>query len=119
MALLFALIALLFLGFGAGSTSTGASRARTAPTGAATLRFVSLSPVTVRGAHFRPGEHVRVVVHAGLDAVRERVTSRGGRFTATLPVSVDACAGAVARAIGDRGSRASAAIAIRACPPVD
>jgi hypothetical protein len=119
MALLFALIALVLLGFGAGSTSTGGSRARIAPTGGATLRFVSLSPVTVRGAHFRPGEHVRVVVHAGLEAVGERVTSRGGRFTATLPVSVDTCAGATAQAIGDRGSRASAAIAIRACPPAE
>src|SRR5207237_2242844 len=108
-------------GSSSGSSHPGAvpPQRSSAASRTATVRFVSLSPVELRGRNFRPGEHVRVVVHSGGDAARKRVNARGGHFTATLSIAADGCRGATAQATGDRGSRASAALVVRACPPAE
>jgi hypothetical protein len=105
MALL-ALLALLLL-FPTMTLSSRASESRTATPstqpGRATLKLVQVSPLTVLGRSFKPGEKVRV----SADNRRKTVTAgtRGG-FTVTFP-NANPCNGVVVTAVGSRGSRAS------------
>jgi hypothetical protein len=102
MALL-ALLALLLL-FPTMTLSANASDSSTATAGGrATLKLVAVSPLTVLGRSFKPGERVRV----STDNRRKTVIAgaRGG-FIARF-VKADPCDGLVVTAVGSRGSRAS------------
>jgi hypothetical protein len=88
--------------------------------GQATVRFIDLIPVKVRGAHFIPREDVRVTLRAG-DAKRLRTapTSASGAFTVDFGTlrKKDRCSGSVAVvAVGDRGDRAAYRLPPMACP---
>jgi hypothetical protein len=85
----------------------GSAGAATAP---ATLRFVKLIPVQVRGTHFVSRERVKVIVVAGKGKwTRTATASAGGSFTlgfGTIAAGYR-CSGAVSmRATGAFGDRA-------------
>lgn len=84
----------------------------------ASLRPVKLSPLQLKGTHFRAGEHVDLTLTVGrARMVREVRADRAGLFTVSFGlVAVDPCAGSelLVRAVGRRGSRASYK---RACKP--
>jgi hypothetical protein len=72
------------------------------------LRLLDRAPLTVTGAHFRAGEHVRIVVVATVPASRSVRASRDGSFTARFDsVSVGRCGELAVQAVGARGDRAS------------
>ncbi|MGH3103535.1 MAG: hypothetical protein ACRDN6_05500 [Gaiellaceae bacterium] len=79
---------------------------------AASLRPVSLAPLTVRGTGFVPSERVRVTLAVGRRSTHVRSVKAGsdGRFTVAfdLLLAVDPCRGTlVVTATGSRGSRAA------------
>jgi hypothetical protein len=77
-------------------------------TSRASLRLVSDSPVTFRGAGFHPHEHVKLVVIGGGRAVKYLVAGDLGGFVVRVRgVDPNACPGFSASATGDLGSRAS------------
>jgi hypothetical protein len=79
------------------------------PLAGATLR-VTLSPLVVRGLHFRAGERVRVTVSFGSQSRSRTVTANGqGSFTSGFgEIGFDRCSGALsALAVGRLGDRAS------------
>jgi hypothetical protein len=96
-----------------------ASLAVAAPASAATLRVVTTSPFTVRGAGFEARESVLVAVTAGrLHAERHVRASAGGTFAVAFArVEIRGCRGYVVRAIGSRGSVAIARSPSLRCPP--
>lgn len=72
-----------------------------------TLRITDLAPLTVRGANFKPGERIKLLVNAGKPLSRAVKAGQRGGFVAKLGVRVEgACRAAVIQAIGVRGSRA-------------
>jgi hypothetical protein len=72
-----------------------------------TLRVVDLSPLTVRGSNFAPGERVKLLVNAGGPLVRAAKAGPRGGFLKRLGVRVDPTGcGVVVQAIGRAGSRA-------------
>jgi hypothetical protein len=72
------------------------------------LRVASRSPLVVRGQGFRAGEHVAVIAITGLGPRKARVVARDGAFRVRIAVPSTGCGAAyAARAVGDRGSRAS------------
>ena len=86
----------------ASTTALGASDARRPA-----LRITDLAPLTVRGANFRPGERVKLLVNAGMPVTRAVRAGARGRFVARLGVGLDASScSAVVQAIGAAGSRA-------------
>jgi hypothetical protein len=88
---------------------------------AASLRLVTTEPLTVRGAHFRSHERVRVTEHVN-KARRSKVVraSATGAFRVVFspPYSVDPCVESLlVTAVGGRGSDAALKFPQRACPP--
>jgi hypothetical protein len=82
------------------------------------LRLVSDSPTTLRGAGFRPSERVTLVVVSNTKVRRRLAAGRGGGFVVRLPtVDANACEGLMATAIGSRGSKASYRRVRGMCPP--
>jgi hypothetical protein len=112
------LLALLLAGSSASSTASSAMPQRATAPGAAQVRFASLDPVVVRGARFRHGERVRVLLVASRKYVRVTRTSRSGAFAVTFAsVSVDRCSSAAAFAVGAAGDRAAAKVMAYGCLP--
>ena len=95
--------------------ATPASAAEATPS----LRLVTLTPLTLRGAGFAPGETVRVVLTPGRgrkQAVRTARATTAGSFRVRYElVALEPCHGfVVAAATGSHGSRATWK---RACRP--
>jgi len=80
------------------------------------LRITDLAPLTVRGANFRPGERVKLLVNAGRPITRAVRAGARGRFVVRLGVGLDAgtCSASV-QAIGAAGSRALVDLARPGC----
>jgi hypothetical protein len=94
-----AAVALLALVGGAAASGT-----------AATVRPVDLSPLTVRGARFHPGEQVtvRVIVRGGARVTKAARAGAHGAFTVRFAsLSLSACTSYWIRAAGARGSVAA------------
>jgi hypothetical protein len=95
----------------------GLASPTTATSTRAALRLGDESPLAFAGSGFRPGEHVRVVAISGRRAVRSVTAGSGGRFAVRFTgMNVNACRGASAIAVGDRGSRATYKRAPGQCP---
>jgi hypothetical protein len=78
-------------------------------------------PLTIRGAAFRPAEHVRLTIRVGAkQTTRAVVATRRGTFTATVAAAgpYDPCLETLrVSAVGAAGSRASEKLPQRACAP--
>ena len=83
--------------------------------GAPTLTVAELDPLRLAGAGFVARERVRVTVTSA-DGRRTRHVRarRGGRLRVTFR-GVDVCDGVEARAVGNRGSRASLSFSAFSC----
>jgi hypothetical protein len=93
-------------------TSTAHSQAARA-----SLRLISDSPTTLRGAGFQSREHVRLVVVGDHRAGKNLVATAAGGFVARMPgVDANACRGFSATAVGDQGTRAWFKRAPGLCP---
>jgi hypothetical protein len=93
-----------------GSSALGAGRG-------AILSIADRDPLTIRGARFAPGEHVKLFVTGqGLIVRSVRAGPRGG-FTTMFRVRLGRCDAVVIQAIGDRGHRAQVDITQTACTP--
>jgi hypothetical protein len=85
------------------------------------LRLVSNEPLTIRGAHFKAHERVRVTTH--VDAAKRSKLVRSttiGTFKVTfdVPMAFDPCVESLrVTAVGARGSDAVLKLPQRACPP--
>ena len=75
--------------------------------GKAQLMPSSLTPPSLKGTGFKPGENVTVKIVDGLKATRRVKASASGSFTVRLAARTDRCGGMTAIAVGDKGSRAS------------
>ncbi len=82
----------------------------------ATLKLSSGAPMTLRGAHFRPNERVRVTVTSMLRRTRQVTASPSGTFVVRFAGAHDRCSGLVALAVGARGSRAGLKLPPLGCP---
>jgi len=85
------------------------------------LRLVSDQPLTVRGAHFKPREKVRVTARVDMTS-RSRVvrSTATGTFKVSFdaPMAFDPCLETLrVTAVGARGSDAMLKLPQRACPP--
>jgi hypothetical protein len=88
-------------------SAAGAGAARTDTSAKASLRLVSLSPVTVRGAGFVARERVRVDLTGQVSRRRRPVASRLGSFTVRFDgVTATRCDLIRVVAVGGNGSRA-------------
>ena len=96
--------------------ATGAAAAATPPA----LRFLDLTPATVRGTHFVPREQVKVTLRAGTDTRTRTVrATAAGAFVVDFGRlrEQDRCSGSVAvTAVGTRGDRAAYKLPGMACP---
>jgi hypothetical protein len=101
-------LSLALVGVGAGD---GESRSR------ATLKLSKGIPLTLRGAHFLPGERVRVTVSNSLKRTKLVRSTSSGTFVVSFQDSLDRCNGLLALAIGARGSRATLKMPQLGCPP--
>lgn len=78
-----------------------------APTGAK-LALVGVQPLAVRGAAFKPGEHVLVhLAQSGEFRSRRTVASDVGTFRVRFATTLGRCERFTIRAFGARGSRAT------------
>lgn len=83
--------------------------AAVASSSTAHIRFISTSPVSVRGAGFEPGERVAVTVSSKVTRRKTVTASLRGVFRATFSgVSIARCQAYAVSARGNRGSTASA-----------
>ncbi len=73
-----------------------------------TLKIVDLSPVTVLGTGFRPGERVTLLVGSPRPLSKSVKAGRRGVFTARFTLRAGHGEAVVVQAIGARGSRAHA-----------
>lgn len=92
--------------------SAGGGEARGKPT----LKLSNGYPLTVRGTNFRPGEPVRVTVSSQLKRTKNVIASRTGVFVVRFQDAYHRCAGMLAIAVGERGSRATLKMPVRGCP---
>ena len=67
----------------------------------------SLSPPSIKGTGFKPGENVTVKLIDSLKATRRAKANGSGSFTIRMPERTNQCGGLTAVAVGDKGSRAS------------
>jgi len=82
------------------------------------LKLSRGTPLILRGAHFSPGERVRVVVAARVRTTKRVSANQSGGFVARFPeVFVDRCNGFSAVAVGTQGSRAALKSPFVYCPP--
>jgi hypothetical protein len=97
--------------------AVSAAASRPAPA----LRLVTTQPLTVRGAHFKSHERVRVTRHFDTSKLSKlvRATATGTfKVTFAAPVAFDPCRESVSvTAVGGRGSEAALKLPQRACPP--
>lgn len=112
------LIVLALLASLLGGTAAGTLGATTATQSKATLRLVSVSPLSVRGVHFKGRERVRVVAKAASTTRSRtiRTTSSGGFRVSFGSVTFDRCADLVVTATG-RHDRATLKLPQPECPP--
>jgi hypothetical protein len=88
-----------------------------ASNGAATMKVVDRTPLTLRGTGFEAGERVRVVVRTtSTRQLRLNATARGSFVAAFRAASYNRCSGLTAFAFGSRGSRAQLVLPAPACP---
>ena len=100
--ILWGLLALALMAAASATASTTAQTARP------TLTLVHRMPLTVRGAHFRSGERVRLTATAGTtSAAATTTTTRAGRIVARFDYVPPICTRIVVRAAGQRGDRAT------------
>jgi hypothetical protein len=85
----------------------------------ATIRVVTVSPFTVRGAGFAPRTSVWVAVTSGRQHAERHVrASAAGAFVATFAaLKISGCRGYVVRAIDSNGNAATARSPSVRCPP--
>lgn len=85
------------------------------------LRITSLTPLQVAGRHFKASERVLLRVSDGTPLARRTLrTTRAGTFRTTFTAVqiTDRCSSdLLVRALGGRGSRASAKLPQAQCPP--
>ncbi|MFL5968440.1 MAG: hypothetical protein ACJ74L_02490 [Gaiellaceae bacterium] len=83
-----------------------ATAASAATTAKPTLQLVSSKPLIVRGANFKPQEHVRLTMRTGEDVTYRRANaSRRGMFRSDFgTVTFGRCGGFTIRAVGSMGS---------------
>jgi hypothetical protein len=75
----------------------------------ALVRVTTMKPFVVNGKHFKPGETVRVITQLHGKHVRTVKASRTGAFSARfLRLKATFCSGYYVRAVGSKGSIASA-----------
>jgi hypothetical protein len=100
------LLPLAAMAAAAATTSSSAQVARPA------LTLVERAPLVVRGAHFRPGEPVRLTAaYTGHDAALSVTTTRRGLLVARFPRFAAAdCVRTVVHATGRGGDRATLVI---------
>ena len=93
--------------------------AAAAATRSAHVSVSSLSPVTVRGSSFKPGERVRVTLSADGGTHAKTVTAgvRGGLKATFVGVSIGSCEAYAVRAKGNRGSTAFLKVIPECAPP--
>ena len=102
----------------AAALAAGAAPAETTRT--ATLRIVDRTPVTVRGAGFRAGERVSVVLRAKRRYVRTVRAGAGGSFVMRFALYADLCTAFNLRAAGNSGAVAYIARKLPPqCAPLD
>jgi hypothetical protein len=71
------------------------------------LRVTNVSPLTIRGLHFHPREHVRVTLAASSRYTHSLRASRSGSFSTVFQsAKVGDCESFVVRATGNEGSLA-------------
>jgi hypothetical protein len=99
----------------AGATPSPHDAAKARPA----LKIVSLSPLTVKGAKFVPGERVKLLVSGAGGKSKAARADRHGRFTAAFAVKLDRCASFVVQAVGARGSRAMVDVTAPNCATPD
>jgi hypothetical protein len=84
----------------------------TAPAGLArthaTIDVTRIVPITVKGAGFKVGERVKVVVRNTAVHRKTVTASRRGRFTAIFRTAAGKCTAIHVLATGNKGSRATA-----------
>lgn len=116
VALAGAAVAASLVGLGAAAGAPRGSSERPA------LRLLGMSPLTVRGVHFKPGEKVRLVaVVAGSKLGRSARAGVAGSFTVTFGEvpAVDPCSSSlVVVARGSLGSAALLKLPPRMCVPL-
>jgi xanthosine utilization system XapX-like protein len=97
-----------------GTLALAAPAARATPA-QPTVALVGSTPMLVKGRHFLPLEHVRVLINGSrFTAVNMKANATGG-FSFPLRVGLDACGGMIVQAIGASGSHASARIRSGGC----
>jgi hypothetical protein len=96
-----------------GSTIAGGGESRAKPT----LKFSGGVPLTLRGAHFRPSEKVRLTVKSEFKRTRLAAANGSGAFVVQFQDAYDRCSGLLATAVGERGSRAMLKLPPLGCPP--
>ena len=107
---------------GAGTLVPGGSDKKAAPmgvapSGKAQLMVSSLSPPSLRGSGFRPGENVTVRMREGASKGTKRVRANAsGSFVVRYPaLPAGDCGGMNVTAVGDKGSRAGVQFSQFAC----
>jgi hypothetical protein len=89
-------------------TAASATASSTTQTARPTLSLVHRMPLTVRGAHFRAGERVRLTATAGTtSAAATTTTTPTGRIIARFDYAPPICTRIVVRATGRRDDRAT------------
>lgn len=92
--------ALLALLIGSIATAAPAAAAK------ATVKIVKLSPLTIRGAGFKPAERVTITLSAGAAGSARGTATAAGVVTVTIPkAKVTACTAYTLRAVGATGTR--------------
>lgn len=93
------------------AAATSASASTTTQTTRPTLALVDRFPLVVRGAHFHPGELVRLTATAGRTSGAARTTAtRTGRIVARFHYTPPICTRIVVSATGRRGDHATLVI---------
>jgi len=88
--------------------AASATASTTKQTARPTLTLVQRMPLVVRGAHFRPGERVRLTVTAGTThAAALATTARTGRLVARFDYAPPIFTRSVVQATGRRGDHAT------------
>jgi hypothetical protein len=82
----------------------------------ATLELAGSAPLALRGANFRPSERVRVTLSVEVARTKRVTASANGAFVVRFQATYDRCSVAIARAVGDKGSRAALKLVPVACP---
>jgi hypothetical protein len=86
--------------------------------GRPTLVLAKPMPLTLRGAHFKPDERIRVTVKGLRKGTKRASADSNGVFVVRFSgVAFDRCDGLMVLAVGSLGSRASLKRPQPLCPP--